>query len=207
MTKNRWGMAALLSAALSVFSPSANATLINFDFQTTNGNPFDIIGQLNIANVLDSVGGYDVLGISGTVFYLGGGPIVSMSISGLVNNPSQPNPTNNGSWIYDNVGFSGQPHLDINGVLFTAGPYTFNIYSNVAIGTYNDKVFIPNLYFLSSNDPNGNFNPGQTGNLIAQQVSGVPELSTWGMMLIGFAGIGFVAYRRAQKSSAAAAVA
>jgi hypothetical protein len=37
--------------------------------------------------------------------------------------------------------------------------------------------------------------------------SAVPELSTWAMMLIGFAGIGFVAHRRAMKSSAAAAVA
>jgi hypothetical protein len=33
-------------------------------------------------------------------------------------------------------------------------------------------------------------------------VSAVPELSTWGMMLLGFAGVGFVAYRRAKKSSA-----
>lgn len=31
--------------------------------------------------------------------------------------------------------------------------------------------------------------------------SGIPELSTWGMMLLGFAGIGFVAYRRARKTS------
>jgi hypothetical protein len=34
---------------------------------------------------------------------------------------------------------------------------------------------------------------------------GVPELSTWVMMLIGFAGIGFVAYRRSKKSSVAIA--
>ena len=33
-------------------------------------------------------------------------------------------------------------------------------------------------------------------------VSGVPEPSTWAMMLIGFAGLGFVAYRRTKKSAA-----
>jgi len=33
--------------------------------------------------------------------------------------------------------------------------------------------------------------------------STVPEPSTWAMMLIGFAGVGFVAYRRTKKSSAA----
>jgi len=32
---------------------------------------------------------------------------------------------------------------------------------------------------------------------------GVPELSTWAMMLIGFAGVGFIAYRRTKKHSTA----
>jgi hypothetical protein len=30
-------------------------------------------------------------------------------------------------------------------------------------------------------------------------VSAVPELSTWAMMLLGFAGMGFLAYRKTQK--------
>jgi hypothetical protein len=40
------------------------------------------------------------------------------------------------------------------------------------------------------------FSPG-VGNGLA---SGVPELSTWAMMLIGFAGLGFAAYRQSKKS-------
>jgi hypothetical protein len=32
----------------------------------------------------------------------------------------------------------------------------------------------------------------------------VPELSTWAMMILGFAGVGFMAYRRSRKSSAMA---
>jgi hypothetical protein len=40
----------------------------------------------------------------------------------------------------------------------------------------------------------------------AFSVMAVPEASTWAMMLIGFAGIGFVAYRRAKRSCATAAV-
>jgi choice-of-anchor C domain-containing protein len=36
-------------------------------------------------------------------------------------------------------------------------------------------------------------------------VSAVPEPSTWAMMLLGFAGIGFLTYRKAQKSKLAAA--
>lgn len=34
---------------------------------------------------------------------------------------------------------------------------------------------------------------------------GVPELPTWGMMLIGFAGLGYLAYRRKNKLSLATA--
>jgi hypothetical protein len=43
---------------------------------------------------------------------------------------------------------------------------------------------------------------------VASEVElGVPELSTWAMMLIGFAGVGFIAYRRTKKHSAALAAA
>lgn len=35
--------------------------------------------------------------------------------------------------------------------------------------------------------------------------AGVPELSTWAMMLLGFAGVGFLAYRRSKKAAAAMA--
>ena len=36
--------------------------------------------------------------------------------------------------------------------------------------------------------------------------NGVPEPSTWAMMLLGFGGLGFLAYRKAQKGSAGAAL-
>jgi hypothetical protein len=32
--------------------------------------------------------------------------------------------------------------------------------------------------------------------------TGVPEPSTWAMMLLGFAGLGFMSYRRTKKSAA-----
>jgi hypothetical protein len=40
--------------------------------------------------------------------------------------------------------------------------------------------------------------------LIQQQVNAVPEPSTWAMMLLGFAGVGFIAYRRKSKPAALA---
>jgi hypothetical protein len=41
-----------------------------------------------------------------------------------------------------------------------------------------------------------------TGNVV---VAAVPEPSTWAMMLLGFAGVGFMAYRRKSKPSLMAA--
>jgi hypothetical protein len=34
---------------------------------------------------------------------------------------------------------------------------------------------------------------------IGNSVGGVPEPSTWAMMILGFAGVGFMAYRRKSK--------
>ena len=58
-----------------------------------------------------------------------------------------------------------------------------------------------NLVFTSLSGGNAN-----VGNILDNvQVAAVPELSTWAMMLIGFGGIGFLAYRRSKKTSAAVA--
>jgi hypothetical protein len=38
---------------------------------------------------------------------------------------------------------------------------------------------------------------------ISPIVTSVPELSTWAMLLIGFAGLGFMAYRRKQSAALA----
>jgi hypothetical protein len=40
------------------------------------------------------------------------------------------------------------------------------------------------------------------GDLTITEISGVPELSTWAMMIVGFFGVGFMAYRRKQSGPA-----
>jgi hypothetical protein len=45
----------------------------------------------------------------------------------------------------------------------------------------------------------------ETGNQVIASVTAVPEPSTWAMMLLGFAGIGFMAYRRKSKAAFMAA--
>jgi hypothetical protein len=48
--------------------------------------------------------------------------------------------------------------------------------------------------FLSGDPPN-DFSSG-FDNVVISTVAGVPEPSTWAMMILGFAGVGFLAYRR-----------
>src|SRR5260370_11377208 len=64
--------------------------------------------------------------------------------------------------------------------------------------------FVPILLQKSfwGGEPNGPSN--QQGNLLDNVVlSAVPEPSTWAMMILGFAGIGFMAYRRSRKNTMA----
>jgi PEP-CTERM motif len=52
------------------------------------------------------------------------------------------------------------------------------------------------------------YNPATTSfavGLNGEQVAAVPEASTWAMMLLGFAGLGFMAYRRKSKPALMAA--
>jgi hypothetical protein len=46
-------------------------------------------------------------------------------------------------------------------------------------------------YFLNANPQ-----LDETGTLVAQLAPAVPEPSTWAMMIFGFCGVGFMAYRR-----------
>src|ERR1035437_2842458 len=54
-------------------------------------------------------------------------------------------------------------------------------------------------------DSSSQFISGKEGTQVFATISAVPEPSTWAMMLLGFAGIGFMAYRRKSKPSLMAA--
>lgn len=57
-----------------------------------------------------------------------------------------------------------------------------------------DPIFTIDPTFLNSADYSIVFSPG-----IGNEVGAVPEPSTWAMMILGFAGVGFMAYRRKSK--------
>ena len=79
--------------------------------------------------------------------------------------------------------------------------FTFPIGGNPPIQTGSISVAAA---YISTAD--GEYSTVTGGDLIASTpTTGVPEPSTWAMMLIGFAGLGFAGYRRASKARAIAA--
>jgi hypothetical protein len=62
------------------------------------------------------------------------------------------------------------------------------------------------LFTITSIREEGTANDGYADNLsFVANVSAVPESSTWAMMILGFAGVGFAAYRRKNKTALNAA--
>jgi hypothetical protein len=107
----------------SDYTSSAHA--YNFNFTASDGS-FTVTGQLVTSSSLDSAGGYEVTGITGSVVGPDGAPIGS-----LINNP-QPSAESispDGVFIYDNIVFpSSSPALDYGGVLFTSNGHEYNIF-------------------------------------------------------------------------------
>ena len=97
--------------------------------------------------------------------------------------------------------------VDINGnVVYsqTVGPTP--AYPNEPQHTFSYTSFLTageTVLFGVNDGGNGNFFYDSTG--LQATVSSVPEPSTWAMMILGFAGVGFLAYRRKSKPALIAA--
>jgi PEP-CTERM motif len=173
-----------LVAAVGLAPVGANAATYSFDFSTMD-SLFTVTGSITTADTLDAPGGYDVLSLSGTISGPGGGAIA------LIPNPLQPFQNVTPTFIYDNVYFPGAgPQVDLDGILFSAGGYEYNLFSTG-----------PTTYYLSSTNPAGVYDPGQPvtfGDPVqTAAATSAPEPSTWALMLIGFAGLCLAAIRKA----------
>ena len=101
------------AAALALAPFEAHATTMVFSFETAT---FSVSGDVAVSDTLDSIGGYDVTGISGAVSGPNGGAITT-----LIANPTRPAAYGNGSRVYDTVVFSSGPWVDGSGLLFATG--------------------------------------------------------------------------------------
>jgi hypothetical protein len=91
---------------------------------------------------------------------------------------------------------SGAPFVSNEGILFSAGGFSLNIYSVLNGSTYDyyisNSEFIGNYYGDPTSAPL--FAPGDL--ILSGTITAVPELSTWAMLITGFAGLAVVGRRR-----------
>jgi PEP-CTERM motif-containing protein len=128
--------------------------------------------------------------------------------------------TFSGTFSYDTAtNLPSAVDITVSGAVNTTFHYSFKLFGNdshdfgvSAVGTDNNGGILAYLQFLNPLD--GSVSPDSfagaalyntaDGNLFATSVSGgvqvaVPEPSTWEMIILGFAGIGFMAYRNRYK--------
>jgi hypothetical protein len=172
---------AALTAALSFYCAvgSANATVYDLtNAITTNGDT--VSGSLSVdlaGNILQySFNAFDQSNV--LISQFSSGPGSYQQSSPFTGFPNQ--------WWFDFASFNNNDVLE----LFVSN----------SLGTWTDAASI-DLVFPSQFAPGGATELFSSGQL----TQAVPEPSTWAMLLLGFAGLGFMAYRRKSKLALLAA--
>jgi hypothetical protein len=189
--------AAIASATMAI-SPVANASVFSFSFSgpVVSGSG-TFTATLDVTNAF-----YNVTGASGSITDI---------------DPASSVPGVPGTFSILNVNGSSNPSFSTsNRLYFPAGPNTDQGYSNVSSyldtggitflmtnGMFVNLFSLSNAYGLANSidDPSGTGPAAPPVNEVIDsfQVTAVPEPATWAMMILGFAGIGFIAYRRKPK--------
>jgi len=166
-----------ISAALLLFSVApSNAGLYQFDFvNTVNG--FEATGTFQTDTPNNTNG--NVIGMSGSVIGVGAGPLAFV-----------PGTTNTIAFTHDNLHFpTSDPQFTSNGIIFDTPTFEYNFWGN-SPGSYS---------FWAAPIGTTNYLTGDGPVQVLATITAIPEASTWAMMLLGFASVGFVAYRRKSK--------
>ena len=178
MHKTLTTMIASLAIAMIFSASTANATVYGFFFES-----FD--SELTAAGEITVNAADEVTEISGLISGLADQTISSVTpnpnFSGAAYSPD-------GSFIYNNLYHPSGLSFDIDGLLFATaqnpGGY-WNLWGNS-----------PGDYSLWESASSYNYPIEESGTL---SVAAVPELSTWAMLGLGFAGLGLAGRRPAPR--------
>jgi PEP-CTERM motif len=166
---------ATLATAILFTITAANAAIYKFTFESSDAE-LTAAGQftVNAAN--------EVTGVSGAVSGL-----TNQAISGVTPNPTFPSASYSpdDSFIFDNLYSSSGNAFDYSGLLFTT--------SGNPGGYWNLWSTAPGNYSLFESAGSYNYPIQESGTL---SVAAAPEPSTWAMLALGFAALGFVGRRR-----------
>ena len=171
------------AAAAGLLSPAAaNASVYNFTFES-----FD--SELTAGGKITVNTDDEVTVVSGVISGL-----ADQTITAVTSNPNFSGAaySPDGSFIYDNLYHAAGMPFDVDGLLFVTA-------QNPG-GYWNLWGTSPGNYSLWESVGSYNYPIEESGTL---SVAAVPEMSTWVMMLTGFAGLGFASYRASRRTAAA----
>jgi hypothetical protein len=174
-------------------------------------NGGDSITITYVSGLTSSFGGVppsvDALGYVGSIFGSGvglTGVLTGIGSSGTFFPSHTIDPSNTGSPIYLNAligAFVNSAGVVIEAFAPGDGPFTIAAPAGTAdlLLGINDDVFVNNPNPADVPDNTGSLNIDVAG---STAISAVPEPSTWATMILGFCGLGFMAYRRKQNGVA-----
>jgi PEP-CTERM motif len=174
-------------ALLGAESACADTTLLSLIDMPYTETLYDLNFVANASTTTLSVAGYDVNGVwvaaSNSVTSSGGGANMLGGAWTFVAAPS-------GSAAFPLDDGTAVPALGFGGV--TVGSYdTFS----QAFATTPGAQYVYEFMFFNDLVPEN----APSGLLVTTSASAAPEPSTWLLMLVGFAGLGYAGYRRARK--------
>jgi hypothetical protein len=175
----------LFCAVVALFaaaSQPAAAAIVDWTFNGTNTGSGQITYDQNTGVISALTGSY------------AGNALTFIPLDSPLVNQNSPSA---GLSTYQNVPNTGSANYTFDD-LFPQTVATYGILASTGTGT-NEKVYIigedsnGSVFFHIVTDPYAYVNDyGQ----FSATVAGTPEPSTWAMMILGFAGIGFMGYRR-----------
>jgi hypothetical protein len=189
----------VVSTAASASTLDVTASGITVDLNITATNPDSVLTPgFDITQVSGTVNGVSVSTFSGVW-----GPNGDQVSSGLYLDPFQnqnpPNVDLNGTNVFtvQNPPGSGGANFEIDNILYTGAQNALSWQGGIALLLSDNSTF-----YLSAACNPGNSGAGCSDVYFGQLTAAVPEPSTWVMMILGFCGLGFMAYRRKQNGLA-----
>ena len=184
--KNLQSMAliAAMAATTAFGMQTAGAAEFDWSYSGSNGGPVTASGTLDATPIGGGV--YDVISITGTRN--------GVAITGLATYAGE-----------DNEIYTTPPHVDYPGLAYSIiGGSVFNVYydtstsDSYACGAVGYCEIGPGVAGTDGlGPPVDSIGPIATFTLTA-----IPEASSWAMMMLGFAGLGFAGYRASRKAVA-----
>lgn len=161
-------MFAAAAVALLAVASSANAASYTFSFTSDAGVGS---GSFTTADALPNTQSL-ITNLTGTL----GGKAITLLAPDTYPSPSPV------AYSNDNLFTAAFPYFTINGLSFSAGGSSYNLYSQGAAVEFCGVTDVCNVI--------------EVPNFTVAAASAVPEPATWGLMLMGFGALGYVMRRR-----------